>query len=325
MGRLPEPKNSSNRRQKEAVLLPSSSSSSPPEETDYRPINWRRLFLRPKYIPLHLLAALILVATVLITVRHDDVVTALRPFSEEVRDLPAGWLIPIAVLILISFPPLFGHEVVAVLCGIVYGLWPGFGVVAAGTFFGEVGTWFAFKHALRRRAVRLERTNLNYGALARMTRDGGFWIVLVIRFSVIPSHFSTAVFSTCDVNFWYFCVATFLTLPKQIILVYLGVLFLNQQTGSVEKGLIFGVGGAATVALGVYVWWKMGAIKKMLLEEQAERRRQREGNGIGTETGSVKSVRVEGAESDTASLVPLRLGEGWDGSPPPRRQAWEAV
>jgi hypothetical protein len=39
-----------------------------------------------------------------------------------------------------------------------------------------VGTWFAFKHALRRRALKLERTNLNYGALARMTRDGGFWV-----------------------------------------------------------------------------------------------------------------------------------------------------
>lgn len=53
------------------------------------------------------------------------------------RDLPAGWLIPIAILIVISFPPLFGHELVALLCGVVYGLWIGFGIVAAGTFLGE--------------------------------------------------------------------------------------------------------------------------------------------------------------------------------------------
>lgn len=64
---------------------------------------------------------------------------ALRPFSEKVRDLPAGWLIPIAILFIISFPPLFGHEIVALLCGVVYGLWIGFGVVCAGTFFGESG------------------------------------------------------------------------------------------------------------------------------------------------------------------------------------------
>jgi len=37
----------------------------------------------------------------------------------------------------ISFPPLFGHEIVAILVGIVWGLWEGFGIVAAGTFFGE--------------------------------------------------------------------------------------------------------------------------------------------------------------------------------------------
>jgi len=64
-------------------------------------------------------------------------VQKLRPFSEKVRDIPAGFLIPVGVLILISFPPLFGHEIVAVLCGVIYGLWPGFAIVAAGTFFGE--------------------------------------------------------------------------------------------------------------------------------------------------------------------------------------------
>ena len=46
-------------------------------------------------------------------------------------------MIPIVILIVISFPPLFGHEIVALLCGVVYGLWIGFGVVAAGTFIGE--------------------------------------------------------------------------------------------------------------------------------------------------------------------------------------------
>jgi hypothetical protein len=54
-----------------------------------------------------------------------------------VRDLPAGWLIPIAILFVISFPPLFGHEIIALLCGVVYGLWIGFAIVAAGTFIGE--------------------------------------------------------------------------------------------------------------------------------------------------------------------------------------------
>jgi hypothetical protein len=55
----------------------------------------------------------------------------------KIRDLPAGFLIPVAILIAISFPPLFGHEIIALLCGVVYGLWIGFAIVAAGTFLGE--------------------------------------------------------------------------------------------------------------------------------------------------------------------------------------------
>jgi uncharacterized membrane protein YdjX (TVP38/TMEM64 family) len=97
------------------------------------------------------------ILTVIITIKHDAVVEVsfgcfalgptntwltvsvqkLRPWSEKVRDLPAGWLIPIAILIIISFPPLFGHEIIALLCGVVYGLWIGFAIVAAGTFIGE--------------------------------------------------------------------------------------------------------------------------------------------------------------------------------------------
>ncbi|KAF2245360.1 hypothetical protein BU26DRAFT_432808 [Trematosphaeria pertusa] len=246
-----------------------------PEETDYRPVNWKRIFLTPKYIPLHILGIAILVATILLTIKHDQAVEALRPFSEKLRELPAGWLIPVAILFVISFPPLFGHEIVALLCGVVWGLWIGFAIVAAGTFLGEIGTWFAFKYALRRKAAKLERTNLNYGALARLTRDGGFWIVFIIRLSAIPSHFSTAVFSTCDVNFWHFFIATFFSLPKQIFLVYLGVLLVQEKDNNTIQTVMFGAVFVVTIALGVWIWFKMRKIKTTLMEEQAQRREKK--------------------------------------------------
>ncbi|KAF9693119.1 hypothetical protein EKO04_008833 [Ascochyta lentis] len=247
-----------------------------PEETEYRPVNWKKIFLSPKYIPWHILGIAILIATVLLTLYHDEVVDTLRPFSEKVRDLgPPGWLIPIAILIAISFPPLFGHEIIALLCGVVYGLWLGFAIVAAGTFIGEVGTWFAFKHLFRRKALNLERTNLNYGAMARLTRDGGFLIVLIIRLSAIPAHFSTAVFSTCDVKFWHFVVATLLSLPKQIFLVYLGVLLVQKSNDNLIKTVMFGAVFLITIAMGAWIWIKMAKIKKVLLEEQEQRRVKR--------------------------------------------------
>lgn len=138
-----------------------------------------------------------------------------------------------------------------------------------------VGTWFAFKHLFRHRALKLERTNLNYGAMARLTRDGCFFIVLIIRLSAIPAHFSTAVFSTCDVKFWHFVVATLLSLPKQIFLVYLGVLLVQDSNDNLIKTVMFGAVFLITIAMGVWIWIKMAKIKKVLLEEQEQRRVKR--------------------------------------------------
>ncbi|RDW62626.1 hypothetical protein BP5796_10928 [Coleophoma crateriformis] len=242
------------------------------EEYEYKPVQWKNFVTQPKYIPWWILTVVIVILTILISVHHDDIVTALQPLSVKIRDTPGGFVIPVLILIAISFPPLFGHEIIALLCGVVYGLWIGFAIVAAGTFIGEVGTWFAFKYALRKRAEKLERTNLNYGSLARLTRDGGFWVVLIIRFSIIPSHFSTAVFSTCNVNFWFFAIATFLTLPKQIILVYLGVILTQKQSDNKIQDIVFAGTFLVTIAAGVYIYLKMNKIKKTLIEEQEARK-----------------------------------------------------
>lgn len=108
-----------------------------PIEPSYEPINWKKVFFTPKYIPLWVVMIIVGILTAVITLKHDQVVNALRPFAVKVRNITAGWLIFVAVLFVISFPPLFGHELVALLAGVVYGLWIGFAVVAAGTFIGE--------------------------------------------------------------------------------------------------------------------------------------------------------------------------------------------
>ncbi|ETS80503.1 hypothetical protein PFICI_08032 [Pestalotiopsis fici W106-1] len=295
---------------------PLSDADQPP--TEYRPINWKKVFLTPKYIPWHILMIVIIVITALITIYHDKVVEILRPFSEKVRDVPAGWLIPIAILIVISFPPLFGHEIIGLLCGVVYGLWVGFAIVAAGTFLGEVGTWFAFKRALRKKAEKMERTNLNYAALARVTRDSGFWMVFIIRFSIVPSHFSTAVFSTCDVKFWHFCVATFLTLPKQIFIVYLGVLLVAQDENNKTQTIVLVITFAITVVMGYYIWVKMKKAKTILLQEQAARQtnysmeRLRQDQGASTAALTANAADGSGSGSGSGDESSERTSMMWE-------------
>src|ERR1700761_2544581 len=122
----------------------------------------------------------------------------------SISRLKFGWLVPIGVFFVISFPPvsqcatlpntcshtpqLFGHEIVAILCGLVWGLWIGFAIVCAGTFIGEVGNFYAFKYCCRARGEKMERTQIPYACLARCVREGGFKIALIARFSPIPGH-----------------------------------------------------------------------------------------------------------------------------------------
>jgi hypothetical protein len=140
-----------------------------------------------------------------------------------------------------------------------------------------------------------------------LTRDGGFWIVLIIRLSAVPSHFSTAVFSTCDVRFWHFFVSTFLSLPKQVVLVYLGVLLVSNDDDSVIKTVMFGVLGVITVALGVWIYYKMRNVKKVLLEEQEQRRvRKAENVEMVPNVRSAFERRYDDVEPTEWTMVPTQ-------------------
>lgn len=123
--------------------------------------------------------------------------------------------------------------------------------------------------------------------MARLTRDGGFFIVLIIRLSAVPAHFSTAVFSTCDVKFWHFVVATLLSLPKQIFLVFVGVLLVQENHDNTIQTVMFGAVFVITIAMGVWIWIKMAKIKKVLLDEQEVRRV----NSVGSQVVIVPDVK----------------------------------
>ncbi|KAK6508827.1 Tlg2-vesicle protein [Arthrobotrys musiformis] len=239
----------------------------PPIVPDYEPFDWKKFFTKKRYIPWWILLIVIIVITVLISVYHEEIVKWLTPVSQKIRSLSWGWIIPIIILFIISFPPLFGHEIVAILCGIVYGLWIGFAIVAAGTFIGEIGTYFAFKGFLRGRAEKEERRNLNYACLATVTREGGIMFVFIARLSAIPAHLTTAVFATCGISFWVFFIATLLSLPKQLVVVYLGVIINNPSGGHLVSNIILGITFAITILAAGYIYWQMRKVRPRLIAE----------------------------------------------------------
>ncbi|KAJ3969958.1 hypothetical protein EV361DRAFT_918341 [Lentinula raphanica] len=228
-------------------------------------MNWR-FWIRREWLWYYVALVVISIITVLITIFHDQIVDWLTPFTQWLHGIKFGWLVPIGILFVISFPPLFGHEIVAILCGLVWGLWPGFGIVAAGTFIGEIGNFYAFKYCCRARGEKMEKTKISYACLAKVVRDGGFKVALIARLSAIPGHFTTAVFSTCGMNIFVFSIAAILSLPKQFITVYLGVILGEASGQETTKQKLISDGVVAvtlfvTIAACWYLMRKMNQVK----------------------------------------------------------------
>ncbi|KAG6895245.1 hypothetical protein C0992_002401 [Termitomyces sp. T32_za158] len=132
----------------DARILARTPSPTPSEARELKTgaFDWKRLsswrfWVRREWLWYYVALVVILVLTALITIYHKQIVFWLTPATKWLHDLKFGWLVPIGILFVISFPPLFGHEIVAILCGLVWGMWVGFGIVAAGTFIGEVGNF----------------------------------------------------------------------------------------------------------------------------------------------------------------------------------------
>ncbi|TFY77770.1 hypothetical protein EWM64_g6242, partial [Hericium alpestre] len=242
-------------------------------------LNWRFWFRR-EWLWYYVALVIILVLTALMTIYHTQIVHWLTPATNWMKNLTVGWLIPIAILFVISFPPLFGHEIVAILCGVVWGLWIGFAIVAAGTFLGELGTFYAFKYCCRSRGEKFEKSNISYACLAKVVREGGFKIVFLARLSAIPGHFTTAVFSTCGIGVITFSIAAILSLPKQFVTVYIGVLVENagdsETTGQkIASDAVIGVTFVVTFLAMWYIYRQMGKVRHEVIHERRKARQMK--------------------------------------------------
>ncbi|KAI0365523.1 hypothetical protein BV20DRAFT_973068 [Pilatotrama ljubarskyi] len=200
---------------------------------------------------------------------QQRIVTWMRPFADWMHDTPAGWVIPIAIMFILSFPPqLFGHEIIAILCGDVWGIWVGFGIVAAGTLLGELGNFYAFKWCCTARGKKMEEKRLKYALYAQVVREGGLVVPTVMRLTFIPGHLLTAIFSTCGMSIWAFFVSATLSLPKQLATTYIGVAQSTNgnspQTGAIKAVVILAMVAMTYVAMR-YVNKKIDAVKEKVV------------------------------------------------------------
>ncbi|KAJ7629449.1 hypothetical protein DFH06DRAFT_1006089, partial [Mycena polygramma] len=200
------------------------------------------------------IVAVIITISVLISVYTKNIVHALSPATDWLHNHAFGFLIPIAILIVISFPPLFGQEIIAIVVGVTWNLPAACGIVAVGTLLGEIANFFTFKYACRARGEKIEAKNIEYGALAHVIRQSGFWMVLVIRYSTIPSHFATTVFSTVGISFWTFLAAAILSLPTFFAPVYVGYAMKPSVQGPSSSSRMSCLVASIIISIAAYIW-----------------------------------------------------------------------
>ncbi|GAC95635.1 hypothetical protein PHSY_003211 [Pseudozyma hubeiensis SY62] len=231
-----------------------------------------------RYLHWWVMLVVVIAIVALTTIYHRQIVDWLTPISKKVTTVAWGWVIPVAILFIISFPPLFGHEIVLILVGLVYGIWIGFGIASLGTLLGEIGNFYAFKHCLRSMASNYEKKNIHYACMAEMVRDGGFWVMFLARLSAIPGHFTTAVFATVGMNIFVFTFAAILALPKQLLIVYLGVAIKNSGTGTedtkskVIKYVVLVISFIITVWTAYWLYQKMEKVRPVVSKRLRQKR-----------------------------------------------------
>ena len=177
-----------------------------------------------------------------------------------------------------SPPHLFGHEIVAIMCGLIWGPWIGFAIVAAGTILGESLLFFVCKYGLRKYMDKA-REQIQIKAFGNVVEQEGFKVILAARYSSIPPHFSTFVFAAYQVPFWKFFISAFLSLPRQLAHTWLGYDLSDAGSGKDGKKttiityVIIGVTVAVTIAAMQYL---SGKIKKETEAVIYQRRKARQ-------------------------------------------------
>ena len=95
-------------------------------------------------------------------------------------------------------------------------------------------------------------------------------MILLIRLSAIPSHFSTPLFATIDgVEYKKWLVAACLSSFKFWISVYLGNLLKAHQE-SVLGTIALVISIAVTIIVGGYIWWEYKTLKSSRLLDHSQ-------------------------------------------------------
>lgn len=227
----------------------------------------------------------------------------LQPLASRMERLTGAWIVLSLLIAVVSIPPLFGHELLAVIAGYVYGIRSGFAILTISSILGETLVYFAFrfwlKHALD--AFR-SRHRQNYAIFVSVIEEGGLLMLCFVRMSVIPPHFSTPLFSSLDSITWYsWLLANILASPVKFFpSVFVGALLRDKHNNSLIGDLFFILSTVTTLGVLFHIYRKFMSKKHGSADHAQKQDIDKETNAQANDLETIISQTGKVATSDVA-------------------------
>ncbi|KAB5595470.1 hypothetical protein CTheo_1147 [Ceratobasidium theobromae] len=182
----------------------------------YRKLNWYGKAFVWLLILFH-----IALAFVLIKFGPDRIFQSLYDTAQKLKEMPSGWVIMSAIIIITSLPPLIGGSTALTVCGFAYGD-KAFIFVGPAACIGAALAFLSMRYFFREKVRSFTQKNDKWRALEAVIAAKGLPLIVLIRLAPLPWTYSNALFASIEsVAFWQYMVATILYTPKIFIVIFI--------------------------------------------------------------------------------------------------------
>ena len=209
-------------------------------------------------------------------------------FFTWIKDLgKIGEAVCIIFLIITQLPMAYGYVVVAMMCGLLYGLAWGFIFVVIATLIGLPAAFYLTDKLMRKYIEAKVAKSLRLRALLFTAKKNGFKISILVRLMPVPVGLISGLLCVADINFTHFYIGSLIgLLPEMFFYVLIGSsakdaleLTSGETKMTTEQKIFFALAGISGVVFGVVVlYYGRKAVNQAMkeMEEEEEARRQKE-------------------------------------------------
>ncbi|QIW96217.1 hypothetical protein AMS68_001735 [Peltaster fructicola] len=224
-----------------------------------------------------ILNIVLLVSLILFAVFNEQIFHKITPIAKSWSELPGGWMILWAVVVVVSFPPMIGYSSCVMIAGFVWGM-HGWLIIASASIVGSTLAFVVSRTVLKRFVSRLTEKNKRFAALALVLKHDGLKLLTMIRLCPLPYSLSNGAISTIPTVTWYnLMLATTIASPKLLLHVFIGkeIRRLADSNAKMSAGtkavsyISITLGTALGIAVGYFIYIRTKARAAELEAEEA--------------------------------------------------------